>query len=47
MKYRKMGCSDFMVSEISLGSWLTYGGGVDKERAAACVNHRGIRASRR
>ncbi len=26
-----------MVSEISLGSWLTYGGGVAAERAEACV----------
>ena len=26
-----------MVSEISLGSWLTYGGGVERERAEACV----------
>jgi len=26
-----------MVSEISLGSWLTYGAGVDRERAEACV----------
>jgi aryl-alcohol dehydrogenase-like predicted oxidoreductase len=26
-----------MVSEISLGSWLTYGGGVDWKRAEACV----------
>ena len=26
-----------MVSEISLGSWLTYGGGVGRERAEACV----------
>jgi aryl-alcohol dehydrogenase-like predicted oxidoreductase len=25
------------VSEISLGSWLTYSGGVDRERARACV----------
>jgi hypothetical protein len=38
MKYRKLGSSDLLVSEISLGSWLTYGGGVDTERAAACVN---------
>jgi len=38
MKYRKLGNSDLKVSEISLGSWLTYGGGVDKERATACVN---------
>ena len=26
-----------MVSEISLGSWLTYGGGVGRDRAEACV----------
>ena len=26
-----------MVSEISLGSWLTYGGGVAREQAEACV----------
>jgi len=26
------------VSEISLGSWLTYGVGVEKEKAIACVN---------
>ena len=26
-----------MVSEISLGSWMTYGGNVDRERAEACV----------
>jgi aryl-alcohol dehydrogenase-like predicted oxidoreductase len=26
-----------MVSEIALGSWLTYGGGVEREQAAACV----------
>ena len=26
-----------MVSEISLGSWLTYGGGVGREQAEACV----------
>ena len=28
MQYRKLGSSDLVVSEISLGSWLTYGGGV-------------------
>src|SRR5262249_31603111 len=29
--------SDLVVSEISLGSWLTYGGGVERERAIACI----------
>jgi len=38
VKYRKLGASDLMVSEISLGSWLTYGVGVERDRATACVN---------
>lgn len=38
MRYRRLGDSDLEVSEISLGSWLTYSGGVERERAAACVN---------
>ena len=38
MKYRKLGSSDLTVSEISLGSWLTYGVGVERDRATACVN---------
>jgi len=38
MKYRKLGASDLEVSEISLGSWLTYGVGVEKESATACLN---------
>src|SRR3954449_5788098 len=37
MRKRQLGSSDLMVSEISLGSWLTYGGGVGRERAEACV----------
>jgi 1-deoxyxylulose-5-phosphate synthase len=37
MEYRKLGSSDLTVSEISLGSWLTYGGGVGSEQAEACV----------
>jgi 1-deoxyxylulose-5-phosphate synthase len=37
MRYRKLGRSDLTVSEVSLGSWLTYGGGVERERAEACV----------
>lgn len=38
MKYRKLGASDLTVSEISLGSWLTYGVGVERDKAVACVN---------
>jgi aryl-alcohol dehydrogenase-like predicted oxidoreductase len=37
MKYRKLGASDLEVSEISLGSWLTYGAGVARDAAAACI----------
>ena len=37
MRYRQLGDSDLRVSEISLGSWLTYGGGVGDEAARACV----------
>jgi aryl-alcohol dehydrogenase-like predicted oxidoreductase len=37
MQYRRLGQSDLVVSEIALGSWLTYGGGVPRERAEACV----------
>ena len=37
MLYRKLGRSDLTVSEIALGSWLTYGGGVAREAAEACV----------
>ena len=37
MKYRKLGASDLEVSEISLGSWLTYGVGVEADKACACL----------
>src|SRR3984885_4862669 len=37
MKYRKLGASDLNVSEISLGSWLTFGVGVARDHALACV----------
>ena len=38
MKYRMLGASDLNVSEISLGSWLTYGVGVEADNARACVD---------
>ena len=38
MKYRKLGSSDLEVSEISLGSWLTYGVGIEAEKARACLD---------
>ena len=38
MKYRKLGDSDLEVSEIALGSWLTYGVGVEADKARACLN---------
>src|SRR5678816_1410150 len=38
MKYRKLGDSDLEVSEISLGSWLTYGVGVEANQARACLD---------
>ena len=37
MRYRLLGSSDLEISEISLGSWLTYGGGVSDSQAEACV----------
>jgi aryl-alcohol dehydrogenase-like predicted oxidoreductase len=37
MRYRRLGASDLDVSVISLGSWLTYGVGVERDRAIACV----------
>ena len=38
MRYRRLGSSDLEVSEISLGSWLTFGGGVEDIHARACVD---------
>lgn len=38
MKYRQLGSSNLEVSEISLGSWLTYGVGVEAEKARACLD---------
>ncbi len=38
MLYRRLGLSDLEVSEISLGSWLTYGLGVELEAAKECLD---------
>jgi aryl-alcohol dehydrogenase-like predicted oxidoreductase len=37
MEFRRLGDSDIEVSEISLGSWLTYSGGVEREQTEACT----------
>lgn len=37
MQYRRLGSSGLKISEISLGSWLTYGSAVEREQAYACV----------
>ena len=37
MRYRRLGSSDLQISEISLGSWLTFGHGVQADRAEACL----------
>jgi 1-deoxyxylulose-5-phosphate synthase len=38
MRYRQLGASNLVVSEIALGSWLTYGVGVDAATARTCVD---------
>lgn len=38
MKYRKLGNSGLKVSEIGLGSWLTYGSAVEKEQSISCIH---------
>lgn len=38
MKYRQLGDSGIQVSEICLGSWLTYGVGVEADKSRACVD---------
>ncbi len=37
MKYRKVGKSGLKISEIALGSWLTFGGSVEAEIANKCL----------
>ncbi|MBC8139181.1 MAG: aldo/keto reductase family protein [Fibrella sp.] len=37
MQYRKLGKYGVKVSEVSLGSWLTYGGATENDAAKACI----------
>src|SRR4029453_14526466 len=37
MECRKLGSSEIEVSGVSLGSWLTYGAGVEREQTEACT----------
>jgi aryl-alcohol dehydrogenase-like predicted oxidoreductase len=37
VRYRKLGSSDLEVSEISLGAWLTFAGGIEFEQTLACT----------
>jgi len=38
LHYRRVGKSGLKISEISLGSWLTYGGTVENQVAKECMN---------
>jgi len=38
MQYRRLGSTGLKVSEISLGSWLTYGGYVEEQNAVASID---------
>jgi aryl-alcohol dehydrogenase-like predicted oxidoreductase len=45
VRYRKLGSSDLEVSEIALGAWLTFAGGIEFEQTRACTEaafHAGI-----
>jgi len=37
MSYRRIGSSGLVVSEVALGSWLTYGAGVEDDVARDCI----------
>jgi 1-deoxyxylulose-5-phosphate synthase len=38
VKYRELGASGLRVSVISLGSWLTFSGGIEKRQALECIH---------
>lgn len=37
VRFRRLGSSDLQVSDIALGSWLTYSGGLQEDTTAACT----------
>jgi voltage-dependent potassium channel beta subunit len=37
MRYRRLGHAGIKLSEIGLGSWLTFGGGVDEDTSRKCI----------
>src|SRR5436305_10029251 len=37
MRMRQLGDSGIEVSEVALGSWLTYSGGVERDQTEACT----------
>lgn len=37
MEYRQLGDSDLNVSVVALGSWLTYGVGIERDQTSACI----------
>ena len=37
MQRRRLGDSDLEISEIGLGAWLTYAGGIEREQTEACT----------
>jgi len=38
MNYRRLGSAGLKISELSLGSWITYGGQVGEEVALKCMS---------
>ena len=38
VNYRKLGAAGLKLSELSLGSWVTYGGQVGEEVAVKCMS---------
>jgi len=37
VRKRRLGASDLEITEVSLGSWLTYEGGIEREQTVACT----------